>query len=185
VRAASSAALRVGFVGRYDETKGLHVLVQAMRTLPADAGIELHVWGVARTPDARDYRARIERLANGVPAIVLHDEARAEDIYPHIDVLCVPSVYFETGPLVVLEAHAWGVPVVGTNIGGIPERVEEGINGCLVPPNDPDALASTILELRDPARLRALQPRHAVRTMADAASDTLRTYEHLLSAVPA
>jgi glycosyltransferase involved in cell wall biosynthesis len=128
---ADAATLKVGFLGRYHETKGLHVLVQAMRMLPAEAGIELHVWGVARTPDARDYRDRIERLSSGVPAVVLHDEARAEDIYPHIDVLCVPSVYFETGPLVVLEAHAWGVPVVGTNIGGIPERVEDGVTGFI------------------------------------------------------
>ena len=182
---ADAATLKVGFLGRYHETKGLHVLVQAMRMLPAEAGIELHVWGVARTPDARDYRDRIERLSSGVPAVVLHDEARAEDIYPHIDVLCVPSVYFETGPLVVLEAHAWGVPVVGTNIGGIPERVEDGVTGRLVPPNDPGALATALLALRDPAALHALEPRHPVRTMEDAAAETRCTYDKLLAGTPA
>jgi len=140
---------------------------------------------VARTPEAREYRARIEGLASGVRAVAFHAEARAEDIYPAIDVLAVPSTYFETGPIVVLEAHAWGVPVVGTNIGGIPERVTDGVNGRLVPPNDPRALAEALQSLCDERALAALQPRHRVRTMADAAADTRRTYAQVLSAVAA
>jgi hypothetical protein len=55
------------------------------------------------------------------------------------------------------------------------------VDGILVPPNDPGALADVLAGwVRDPARLRALRPRRPVRTMADAAADTLRTYRDLL-----
>ena len=184
LRASRKAPLQIGFAGRYDEMKGLHVLVEAIKLVPAGA-VELHVWGVARTPAAHQYRARIEQLASGVDAIRFHAEARADEIYSAIDVLVVPSTYFETGPIVVLEAHAWGVPVVGTNIGGIPERVMDGVNGRLVPPNDPGALAAVLMSLCDEGQLAALRPRHQVRTMTDAAADSRHTYAQVLGAVAA
>jgi glycosyltransferase involved in cell wall biosynthesis len=173
--------LRVGFVGRYDTTKGVHVLVDAFRQLPPDLPVQLHLWGIARTPEGIAYREMIRRRAERLPAVTMHPESTPEKIYPRMDVLAVPSIYFETGPLVVLEAQAWGVPVLGSDLGGIAERVTQGVDGILVPPNDPGALADVLAGwVRDPARLRALRPRRPVRTMADAAADTLRTYRDLL-----
>jgi glycosyltransferase involved in cell wall biosynthesis len=183
--APPGAVLRVGFVGRYDPTKGVHVLVDAFRRLPADLPIQLHLWGIARTPEAVAYRDLIAQRALGLPSVTMHPESSPEAIYPRMDVLAVPSIYFETGPLVVLEAQAWGLPVIGSNIGGIAERVTPGVDGVLVPPNDAGALAKVLRGwVREPARLRALRPRRRVRTMADAACDTLRTYRELLQ-VPA
>ncbi len=54
-------------------------------------------------------------------------------------------------PLAVMEALALGVPVVATRVGGIPELVEDGTSGLLVPPGDPAALADAILAVTDPA----------------------------------
>jgi glycosyltransferase involved in cell wall biosynthesis len=131
------------------------------------------------------YRDLIAQRALGLPSVTMHPESSPEAIYPRMDVLAVPSIYFETGPLVVLEAQAWGLPVIGSNIGGIAERVTPGVDGVLVPPNDAGALAKVLRGwVREPARLRALRPRRRVRTMADAACDTLRTYRELLQ-VPA
>ncbi|MEO7190505.1 MAG: glycosyltransferase [Vicinamibacterales bacterium] len=177
--------LRVGFVGRYHETKGLHVLVEAVTSLGPNSAVDLHVWGIARTPEAMQYRETIASMSAAHANVVLHDEARPDDIYPNIDVLAVPSIYFETGPLVVLEAHAWGLPVVGSNIGGIPERVRDGIDGRLVPPGDAPALAAALLALCDARQLDALQPRHVVRTMRDVAIETRQTYEQLTPAAVA
>ena len=173
--------VRVGFVGRYHPTKGLHVLVDAFRRLPADVRMELHVWGIASTPDAVAYRELIQRRVAGLSGVIEHPAAPPEAIYPQIDVLAVPSIYFETGPLVVLEAQSWGVPVLGSDLGGIAERVTPGVDGVLVPPNDAKAFAEVLTGwARDPERLRFLRPVHPVRTMADAAEDTLRTYRELI-----
>ena len=63
-----------------------------------------------------------------------------------LDVAVLPS-YREAQGLVILEAMALARPVVATNVGGIPEMVEDGVTGLLVPPHDPDALAAAIVRL--------------------------------------
>jgi glycosyltransferase involved in cell wall biosynthesis len=101
-------------------------------------------------------------------------------------VLAVPSIWFETGPQVVLEAHAAGVPVVGSDLGGIAERVQDGVNGLLVPPGDPLALAAALRSfVDDPDLLTRLRPRHRVRTMDEVADETVAAYAQLLASVPA
>jgi glycosyltransferase involved in cell wall biosynthesis len=182
---AARPALRVGYVGRYDEVKGVHVLVDAVLHL-ADAPIELHLWGVARTAAARTYREAIKRQAEGHPAIVMHAEVDATAVYPQIDVLAVPSLGFETGPLVVLEAQASGVPVVGSDLGGIAERVQHGVDGLLVRPGDSRALAAALRSfIDDPDSLERLRPRQVVRTMKDVAVDTLQAYREIRGMIPA
>lgn len=67
--------------------------------------------------------------------------------------LAVLSSDFEGTPLVAYESLVNGTPMVATNVGGLPDIIEDGVNGRLVPPRDPDALASAIIELlRDPER---------------------------------
>jgi glycosyltransferase involved in cell wall biosynthesis len=68
------------------------------------------------------------------------------------DVLAVPSLWLETGPLVAMEALALGVPVLGSRLGGIAELVEHGVTGWLEPPGDVARWSTRIAELaRDPA----------------------------------
>ena len=74
------------------------------------------------------------------------------DLLSALDIL-VMSSYTESFPNAILEAMAMGKPVVATNVGGIPEVVEEGQTGFLVPPRDPKAIADRVLSLcRDSAR---------------------------------
>ncbi len=141
--------LKVGFVGRFDPLKGLDVLLDAAERIPPDARIEFHVWGAARIPAARAYRDEIIRNAQGLRNVVFHGEATSAAPYDMVDILAVPSTCYETGPFVVLEAHAAGIPVVGSNLGGIAERVTAGRDGLLFPMGDARALA------RHPARALA------------------------------
>lgn len=89
-----------------------------------------------------------------------------EKFLPHLDLAVLPS-FTEGLPVVVLEAFAAGVPVVATAVGGTPEVVEDGVNGYLVPPGKPAALAARIKDaLADEDRRRAMgeRGRQRVRT---------------------
>src|SRR5207249_11023510 len=66
------------------------------------------------------------------------------EAFESFDTLAVPSVWFETGPLVVLEAFAAGIPVVGSNIGGISELVTDGASGMLVEAANVNAWAKAL-----------------------------------------
>jgi glycosyltransferase involved in cell wall biosynthesis len=98
------------------------------------------------------------------------------------DALLVPSRLRETGPLVVLEAFAAGIPVIAASSGAIPERVRDGVDGLLFPSGDSAALAG-ILErfardgsLRN-ALTRAVKP---PRTIREVARETAALYERVV-----
>ena len=83
-----------------------------------------------------------------------------------LDVAVLPS-YREAQGLVILEAMALGRPVVATNVGGIPEMVEDGVTGLLVPPHDPDALAAAIVRLLTDHPLADILARNGYRLVRE------------------
>jgi glycosyltransferase involved in cell wall biosynthesis len=77
-------------------------------------------------------------------------------VYADLDVVCLTSLN-EGSPVALIEAMAAGRPVVATAVGGVPEVVQDGVSGLLVPPRDPAALAAAIAGLlAEPARAAAL-----------------------------
>ena len=178
-RRPTDGCLRVGFIGRYDPVKGLDVLIRAIRGLSREVPVECHVWGSGHSPAARAYRLRNERLARGDLRIHFHEAVEdAGGALAGLDVLAIPSVCLETGPLVLLEAFAAGVPVVGSGIGGIAERVRDGVDGVLVPPGDARALGRALRTLAcHPERLERLRGGlPEVRTMDAVVRDTFAIY---------
>jgi glycosyltransferase involved in cell wall biosynthesis len=97
------------------------------------------------------------------------------------DLIAIPSRCLETGPLVLLEAFAAGVPVLGAALGGIVELVRDGVDGILVAADDPEAWAATIARLAedvsivDALRLGILPP----RSMDAAADDMAKVYARM------
>jgi glycosyltransferase involved in cell wall biosynthesis len=80
------------------------------------------------------------------------------DFFAQVDVAIVPSLWNDTLPSVVFESLGYGVPVVGSRRGGIPEMVLDGVNGLVFEPDDPASLVSAIVKLRDdPALLSSLR----------------------------
>lgn len=181
-QAARGAPLRVGFVGRLEPYKGPHILLEAMAAIPRDVPIRLIVAG---SGTEFPYLRALEALAAGDERIeflgpISHDELPG--FLHRIDVLAVPSNYMETGPLVVLEAHAFGVPVMGADLGGIAERIRDGIDGWLLPFRDSGAWARAMQEAAlDRAKLAKLMENSGVpRTMSDVASEMAVIYRQIL-----
>jgi glycosyltransferase involved in cell wall biosynthesis len=172
---------RLGFVGRCDPIKGLPVLIEAMNRLPRSTSLELIIHALANTEQDRQHRDALKAQVAADPRIkFMPPVARAElpAVLTEFDLLAVPSQVQETGPLVVLEAQAVGLPVLGSDLGGIAELITPGIDGHLVAFSDPAAWADAIGKAVS-GRLRCRRetgPTHSVRTMADAARDMAALY---------
>jgi glycosyltransferase involved in cell wall biosynthesis len=135
----------VGVVARLEAEKGHRTLVDAWpEVLAAVPDAWLLVVGEGSERDALE----AEAASLGVSERIVFT-GRREDvpaITAALDVAVLPS-YREAQGLSVLEAMALGRPVVASNVGGIPEMIEDGVTGVLVPPNDCDALAAAIVRL--------------------------------------
>lgn len=175
--------IRLVFFGRIDRAKGLDILLAAFASVPA-LNAELHVYGIVQPGDkyARSLWQRAEKDAR----VSWHDPVPSDVVFAELaryDVAVVPSQALETGPLAVLEAFAAGVPVIGSRLGGIAERVRHEIDGLLVEPRDTRAWAAALQRIVDDAsvlpRLRSgVQP---PRTMKQVAREMEAVYRDVLA----
>jgi glycosyltransferase involved in cell wall biosynthesis len=127
---------RIVFVGRLERVKGLHVLISALKMNP-DLKIKLDVFGIVQNESQLAYREELAALIGADTRISFHDPLPSSNVVErlrHYDFLAVPSQWIETGPLVVLEAFAAGIPVIGWNIGGVGELVRHEVDGLLIAP---------------------------------------------------
>jgi glycosyltransferase involved in cell wall biosynthesis len=132
-----------GFVRRY---KGLDVLIEAMPRVLAERNVTLVVAGEFYEPVA-PIRERITALGLRERVRLLDRYVADEEVGELVaaaDAVVLPY-RSATQSGVVLVAYAGGCPVISTAVGGLPEVVEEGVTGHLVPPEDPRALAEAIL----------------------------------------
>jgi glycosyltransferase involved in cell wall biosynthesis len=146
-------AFVVGCVGRLDAGKGLaHLLAAAGRLQPEIA--DLRVLIVGAHPDPANRQAILleaRRLELEDRVVLTGQRGDVAACMAAMDVLAHPSLSEALGQ-VLIEAMAVGLPVVASDVGGIPEVVRAGQTGLLVPPGDPVALADAIMTLyRDPA----------------------------------
>jgi glycosyltransferase involved in cell wall biosynthesis len=111
-------------------------------------------------------RALRDSLSSREDIFLVGYRADASSLIADADVCAVPSVWEEAFGLAVVEAMAQGKPVVASRVGGIPELVRDGVDGLLVPPGRPEALARALAQLlADPLRARRMgrAARKAVR----------------------
>lgn len=185
-RRASGEVLRVGFIGRISPIKGLHMLIAALQRLPVSAPIELVVYGAAYGEEIEGYEEPLRRSAAGDARIRFTGHLPPADVFAalsEIDVLAVPSQWQETGPLVVLEAAAAGVPVLGSDLGGIAEWLDAGIPGWRVSFDRVEAWAEALQGLVD-SRPEAM-PAWPVKTMNAVADEMAALYRAHLGAAAA
>lgn len=141
---------RLTMVGRLVEGKGLGVLLDAIDALDHD---DLTVCVVGDGPIREQFEADVRARGLEDTVFTLGYRTDVECILAATDVFVLPS-FREGTPRVITEAMASGLPVVATDIAGIPEQVSDGENGYLVPPDDPDALADRLQRLLNDAARR-------------------------------
>jgi colanic acid/amylovoran biosynthesis glycosyltransferase len=149
--------LRILTVGRLVPQKGHAILLDALALLRRE-GLEIAAELIGDGP----HRGALERRARelGLAGVVTFAGALGQDAvrarFERADVFCLPS-FAEGVPVVLMEAMALELPVVTTRVMGIPELVDDGKSGLLVPPGRADAVADALRRLaRDPAERRRL-----------------------------
>ena len=170
-----------GYIGVVDPVKGVHLLVDAFQTLPA----ELRIYGgeaaYAPYPDEKRFRSQ---LANSprIRCMGRYEQHELSRILAEVDVVIVPSIWYENAPLVIREAFLAHTPVITADFGGMREWVTDGVNGLLFQPRDIDDLRQKMNRfITEPdlvARLSQAFP--AVRSISEDAALLEQHYRRLL-----
>ena len=176
------APVAFGYLGRLHPTKGLVPLMHAVRQIPRSIPFSLEVRGPIVDDASRRFADELRAIARDDPRVSIGPGVASADVpawLAAIDALVCPSIWFENGPTVALEAMAVGTPVIGSRVGNLAEAIGDGGNGCLVPPGDVEAWANALTAVAaSPAhtidRWRAQLP--APRTMDEIAADYMALY---------
>lgn len=147
--------LQVGFIGTLAPHKGCHVLIEAFKALPIGQAV-LRIYG--NPQDFPDYMAAITQSSHGPQNITFcgtFPNAQIADVLAELDVLVVPSLWYENTPLVLYSAQAARCPVVASDFPGISEVITHGLNGLLFEAGNPTALAQQLRRLLDEPGLQA------------------------------
>ncbi len=166
------AELRVGFFGQISLLKGMEVLLDAAVVLDGERrrDIAFHIHGDQTNQPAAfqaEFLSRVEKAGSNVVFHGAYANADINELMAEVDVVLVPSIWWENSPVVIQEAFRNGVPVVCSNIGGMAEKVVPGETGLHFSVNNPRALAGVLKALADDpeqlARLAAGVARECAR----------------------
>lgn len=154
----------IGAVGRLSPEKGHRILLEAFRSVRQRIpGAQLVLVGDG--PEELSLRRQADHLGLSDCTIFMGLRQDGQQIIGTLDVMALPS-FSEGMPNVVLEAFAYGTPVVATAVGGVPEMVEHARSGWVVPAGDPSRLAQALTE--------ALGDRQEAQRRARGAHETLK-----------
>lgn len=170
---------------RLTPEKGVRTVLQAFARLPRDLPLELSIAGRG------ELEAEVQTAAAGDPRIVFHGYVAGsakEQLLAAANYMLLPSLWYENAPVTIIEAAAYGLGLLASRIGGIPEFVEEGSTGFLCEPGNVADLAATMLGIATgaktlnnlEARANALAERFGVKSMTEA---YLQQYDRLTHAV--
>jgi glycosyltransferase involved in cell wall biosynthesis len=145
---------RVGFFGQISYFKGVNVLMEAMKILSEEYSSEgesdAHLWlyGANLELQTQDFqklfRSLLQATAHDVTFVGRYDHADLPRLMASTDWVVVPSIWWENSPLVIQEAFLYGRPVICSDIGGMAEKVTDGVNGLHFRVGDPHSLARAI-----------------------------------------
>ena len=132
----------LGYIGRLSEEKGIRYLIESSSILN-DLNIPIKVLIIGQGPQQKELEdlAREEGIESKI--ILTGFQNEIETWFPSIDIFVLPSLT-EGTPMALLEAMAYGIPVVASAVGGIPKIINSGKNGILVSPSEPEEIARAV-----------------------------------------
>jgi Glycosyl transferases group 1/Glycosyl transferase 4-like domain len=155
----SGRPVRAVFMGYNNYYKGLPMLLDSLALMKPAGLARLHLCVHAKGAD--EAAGRLEELRARLGGLTVRGSYNYDDVPALLagkDVGLVPSVWWDNGPQTVMEFFACGLPVIGAELGGIPDLVRHGVNGLLFRGNDRDALARTLEAVAaEPGRLADLR----------------------------
>jgi glycosyltransferase involved in cell wall biosynthesis len=175
----SSTKLRIGYIGTINKHKGIHLLIDALKQIESQ-DVELKIYG--------DF-TRFHKYTHYVKNRSSHDKRisfkgtfrpeRTDEIFREIDILAVPSLWYENLPTIIYSALAHKTPVIAPAFGAVPEIIHHAQNGILFKRNDPDDLREKISDiLADMSVLEKLTERITPpKTITEHADELLTLFE--------
>ncbi len=180
----SPQTLRVGYIGQLKPHKGLDLLVDAVVSLLGEnRNLSLDIWGI-QTPGA--YLDQLEAKSRPFPDVRwrggFHGDELAQ-VFNTLDVVVIPSRWYENCPTVILEAYRMQTPVIATRLGGMIELVGQDKGGLSFELNNSHDLAAQIRRLLDDPQLLPLLKQNIpyVKTGTEEIAEIVRQYQKLVA----
>jgi glycosyltransferase involved in cell wall biosynthesis len=139
---------RFGFFGQFTPFKGADVLLKAMTILGDEFDGQLRIHGANLDTCPADFQDEVvdlvERTRSHVTLLGSYERDELTALMAGVDWVVVPSIWWETGPLTVGEAFQHGRPVICSDMGGMSEKVRDGLNGLYFRRGDAESLANVM-----------------------------------------
>lgn len=179
-----SDKLRVGFIGMIAEQKGVHLLVEAFNGI-TEEGVECLIYGGLETFPDYVAQMRVHGTHTGVRFMGRYENNKVAEVLGGIDVLVVPSIWFENSPLTIHEAFMAGVPVITGDNGGMAELVEHEKSGLHFRMGDSADLRRQIVRLlHEPELLERMREQiPIIKDIAEDASEMEARFQKLVGRV--
>jgi len=184
-RRQPSERVRIGYIGSVIPTKGVHVLVDAFAGIdPARATLDIY-GEIPSFHGDTSYVRDMERKVEAHEGIRIHgryENRDLPDILAKIDVLVVPSIWYETFSITIREGFLAGIPVVASRLGAMGEAFEDGVSGLYFRAGDADDLREKLRSLIDDPdlRRRLVEAPKRVKSIGDNAREIADIYAGLI-----
>lgn len=176
---AADGKVRILYAGRLSPAKGIRILLEALSHLPKELD-NFHLTVLGRGEQEEE----LKRDFGHYPWITFGGFVTSDTVLRHLtasEVMCVPSIWPENYSRSVIQSLCLGTPVVGSEVGGIPEQIEDGITGMLLPAGDMGAWRQAFeMILRNPDLLQRWRKQATQKAGAYKAEDTLEAYERVM-----
>lgn len=179
LKKSDSEYIRFGFIGRITEIKGVKVLIEAFNKI--NQKTELYICGFWNQSIKREL-ANLIKNQNIYLKDPIFTNQQKKDFFSKIDVLIVPSIWFENCPLVILEAFATKTPVIASDLPPLRELIEDNKTGLLFKVGNPDELAKKIRFLiHNPYMIKKMSLQiDRIKTIDENAEEMEKIYKELI-----
>ncbi len=145
--AEESSVLRIAFIGTLNPSKGPQVAIKAVMKLEPQVPVELSIWGAAQRIEFAQELKNLAQDDNRIKFRGTFPQDKFSEVLQDIDVLVIPSLWYENTPFTALSAQAARRVIIVSDLGGLSSLVENDRNGYVFPPGDASALSRILLRL--------------------------------------